>query len=376
MNILYPVLCYYPSQAGGPANTLYWQNTALVGKGIGSITVASNFGIGASENLNELGESVSYKNHTVIFTDKGIFDHLNKSMKQLKKCQAIHFASIFYPITLPLLLMGVFTKKSVVISPRGELYDAALAIKPKQKAIWLRLIALFQQKIHFHATNDYEKNLIEKTFPKAKSVEIIPNFIKLPNQLSLPTESKFVFLGRINPIKNIDVLIEAFYLSLQRSENCNTKLVIIGSARLPYEKDYLAELKLQIKKLGLNEQVIFKGHLDGDDKQKELASAKALVLPSKSENFGNVVLEALAQGTPVIASTGTPWEVLNEANSGFWVEPTAESFHEAMQKILKLNDNEYQGIRNKALALCKDSFDIASNVHLWIDYYKKITHHV
>ena len=55
--------------------------------------------------------------------------------------------------------------------------------------------------------------------------------------------------------------------------------------------------------------------MDGEEKNKVIASNMALVLPSKSENFGNVVLEALAQGTPVIASKNTPWQILDLKNA-------------------------------------------------------------
>ena len=377
MNILYPVLCYYPSQAGGPANTLYWQNTELAKNDIGTITVSSNFGI--NEDLYEtqnLGSSISYKNHLVVFTDKGIIDILKKSVKFLKKCQIIHFSSIFFPVTLPLLVISLSLGKAVVISPRGELYESALEIKPKSKCLWIFFIKKIQSKINFHATNDYEANLIKRVFPKAKSVEVINNFIKMPTIVKTPVENKFIFLGRINPIKNISLLIDAFYLLSKNNRNANINLVIIGSARLPYEKKYFEELCFQVKKLGLGNRIIFKGHLEGKDKEKELASAKALVLPSKSENFGNVVLEALAQGTPVIASTGTPWKILDEEKSGFWVKPTVESISQAMQNILNLNEDEYKQSRKNCIALCKNNFDIESNIQLWIDYYKKAVNYV
>tara|TARA_B100001059_G_C17818809_1_gene576949 strand:- start:770 stop:1882 length:1113 start_codon:yes stop_codon:yes gene_type:complete len=369
MNVLYPVLCYYPSQAGGPANTLYWQNSALAANNIGTITISSNFGLAKSEDLIELSRSCSYKDHKVFFTNKSFFSSFFLSVKQLKKCQVIHFSSVFYPITLPLLLVSWLLRKSIVISPRGELYASALAVNEKQKSIWLKLIKLFQRKINFHATNNYEAGLIKSFFPQAKSTEVLANFIRLPEQLNCDVKNKFLFLGRINPIKNIDVLIDAFS-KLAESKN-QIELVIIGSARLPAEKKYLAQLKEQVARLRLESSIIFRGHLDGLEKQRELASAKALVLPSKSENFGNVVLEALAQSTPVIASIGAPWQLLKDCAAGAWVEPTENSLYLAMQNILNLDHANYIHMRSNALALCK-KFDIESNIHLWIQYYKKM----
>jgi glycosyltransferase involved in cell wall biosynthesis len=377
MNILYPVLCYYPSQAGGPANTLYWQNTELAKNNIGTITVSTSFGIDKnSDEIQKLGDSISYKNHLVEFTEKGIPDALKKSVKYLKEAQIIHFSSIFFPVTLPLLIISLRLKKVVVISPRGELYNAALQIKPKSKCLWIALIKRFQRKINFHATNEYEAGLIKKFFPRARSVEVINNFIKIPEMTIVPVENKFIFLGRINPIKNIHLLINAFYFLVKDNEDATINLVIVGSARLAYEEKYLEELRSQVKELGLGSRVSFRGHLEGEEKEKELASAKALVLPSKSENFGNVVLESLAQGTPVIASTGTPWEILDQKKSGYWIAPTTENIFQAMQDILNLSEYEYAQSRKNCVALCKNSFDVQSNIHLWVNYYKKVTTYV
>lgn len=377
MNILYPVLCYYPSQAGGPANALYWQNTELAKNDIRTITISTDFGINKDvSDLEALGKSLSYKNHSIVFTNRGIRGVFKKSIAYLDKCHIVHFSSIFLPVTLPLLITSLFLGKPIVISPRGELYDAALEIKPKSKRLWMVVIKRMQSNINFHATNDFEASLIKRYFPKARSVEVINNFIKMPTVLKVPLENKFVFLGRINPIKNIDLLIHAFHLLLQNTEDNSLSLVIVGSARLPYEKKYLNELNAQVRKLNMSNHIIFKGHLEGNEKEKELASAKALVLPSKSENFGNVVLESLAQGTPVIASTGTPWEILNEEKSGFWIKPTAEDIFQAMKDIINLNSDEYINLRKNCVSLCKNRFDIESNIHLWINYYTKIINYV
>jgi len=128
----------------------------------------------------------------------------------------------------------------------------------------------------------------------------------------------FCLLEGLTQIKNIDVLIKSIAYS-QKLLDKKLKLVIAGSARLPYEIVYEKQLKELVDNLNLQDSVTFLGHIQGDDKDKlDFASSFALVLPSQSENFGNVVLEALAQGTPVIASKNTPWESLEEYNSGYW----------------------------------------------------------
>ena len=48
-------------------------------------------------------------------------------------------------------------------------------------------------------------------------------------------------------------------------------------------------------------------------------------MPSHNENFGNVVVESLSQGTPVIASTGTPWKILEKYHAGYWIKNNPEN---------------------------------------------------
>lgn len=369
MKILHPLLCYYPSQAGGPANTIYWINKALDPKDFTIEVVATSFGIKEPIRSKILGD----RNKASYFKSGGK-KYISKSLKELNSTDIVQFSSLFFPPTLPILLTAIRKNKAIIISPRGELYDAAVSQKAIKKRIWISIIKLFQHKIHFHATNNFELQIIEKTFPKSKSRTVIPNFIEMPEKQDRETEDKILFLGRINPIKNIHILIDA--ISIVHKEYPHVKLEIFGSARLENEQEYLIQLKNKVTSLCLEDFVKFNGHTDGDKKNEHIASSKVLVLPSQSENFGNVVLEALAQGTPVIASKMTPWQTLEENYAGFWCEGDAPSIAENINKIFNLDKLEYRNMRKNAYELCKNQFDIKSNIHVWQNYYSKITTHV
>jgi len=122
----------------------------------------------------------------------------------------------------------------------------------------------------------------------------------------------------------------------------------------------------------LQKRILFVGHVEGDSKMKLLKYAKCLILPSHSENFGNVVIEALEYGTPVIASKGTPWEILNEKNAGIWSKNDGLSLSKAMTTIINMNENSYEEICRNANKLVKDHFDVDSNIENWIDLYKSL----
>ena len=132
------------------------------------------------------------------------------------------------------------------------------------------------------------------------------------------------------------------------------------------------DLQIQIKENALENVVCFRGHLEGSLKNEIIASSKALILPSKSENFGNVILEALAQGTPVIASKNTPWKLLVEYESGMWVDSNTKELTKAMLELLALDNTDYQQMRKNAFELCKSKFDIKTNIKVWENYYIKL----
>ena len=117
-----------------------------------------------------------------------------------------------------------------------------------------------------------------------------------------------LFMGRMHPIKGIDRLLEALSAStLFRGSEYS--LLIAGPDS---DKMYARTLSELVQVLGLSAKVSFIGVVQGKEKEQLYADARVLILPSHAENFGNVVIESLAQGTPVVASTNTPWQVLEE----------------------------------------------------------------
>ncbi len=114
-------------------------------------------------------------------------------------------------------------------------------------------------------------------------------------------EKYLLFLGTIEPLKNITRLMEAFAIFKKRleSENkkFNYKLIIAG------KRGWLAaEYKQLAKDLGIGREVIFTGYIIGDDLAPLFAQADFFVMPSLYEGFGTTVLEAFATGVPAILS--------------------------------------------------------------------------
>jgi glycosyltransferase involved in cell wall biosynthesis len=108
--------------------------------------------------------------------------------------------------------------------------------------------------------------------------------------------SSVLFLGRIDPIKNLESLLDAWLLV--RRANPSVILELAGEG----DPDYVATLQRRANMNGVGSSVAFRGFASAEKKEKLLRSAALLVLPSHHENFGVVVLEALEAGVPVVVS--------------------------------------------------------------------------
>ena len=123
--------------------------------------------------------------------------------------------------------------------------------------------------------------------------------------IGCPASKKLLlFVGRIEPLKGIDTLFEALALLKRQFRDLPDDLVlsIIGGNPDASDDPEMERLKERCRVLGLADRVVFLGAKDQDVLNKYYAAAEALIMPSDYESFGMVALEAMACGTPVIAS--------------------------------------------------------------------------
>ena len=373
MKILFPLEYYYPSDIGGPANALYWHTQMLKKNGIDSVVVTSD--VGTETKGIKSDEWIIDGNSKLIYCSGGrlSFKIFRNTLKEIGKCDAVHLSSVCYPYNVFITVYAIFKGKRVIISPRGELFPQAYKTKKYfLKTVLFSVYRLFQKQILFHATSTEEKECISKIFQKSKIV-VQPNLIETTyNDVPQNRSDDIVFLGRINPIKSIDKLIKALPLSdlfIKREG----KLIIIGAARLPEEIKYKQKIEKMIDAFGLSERVVFLGVKEGNEKIKVLNTSKALILPSESENFGNVIIEALSQSIPVIASKGTPWQVLEEKKIGWWRSNEPQRLSIAIDELYSLSDSEYAKYCEEAKKYVEDYFDIIKSKHnIWPNMYSSI----
>lgn len=227
--------------------------------------------------------------------------------KQVPGFDVVHLHSIFlWPTTVAARIARKF-RIPYVLAPRGMLVGELI----RRKSRWLKTawIELFERRniagaamIHF--TSRLESEEAVRLGFRFKTSCIVPNGIDedevnyglddcdLPPNFPFQRQRFLLFIGRINWEKGLDRLVCA----LRFARECH--LVIAGND----EERYRPWLEALARQEGVRERIAFIGPVYGLEKRAILGHAAALVLPSYSENFGNVVLEAMAARCPVVVT--------------------------------------------------------------------------
>ena len=255
--------------------------------------------------------------------------------KDLKSTDVLHLQAIFsYPTPIALLLAFFFNKK-VLLSPRGSLSKYSFQKGSFMKTLWLNLlIKPFVKKVYWHATSTKEESEIKTLFPNAK-IYLISDGTYVEEMKPVEKENYIAALGRIHPVKGYDLLIESF--AQIHTQYPEFLLKIAGK-----DDGCKAALEELVQKHALTRKVSFIGNVSGEEKELFLRKAKCLVMPSHTENFGIVAVEAMAQGTPVIASKNTPWEIIEKRKAGFWSENNPMDLKKSIEHLLDVKMGEYE----------------------------------
>lgn len=259
--------------------------------------------------------------------------------------------------------------KPYVITPHGMLYPQALAHSRWQKQLlcWSMFDTDLREAACIHVTCEEEMRHVRALGYKTPVAVIgnpVPEFaVAHANRTG---KVRFGFLGRLDPIKQVERIIDALAL-LSAGERQRCELLVMG-AGLP---EYEAALRSRVQRLEL-ENVRFVGFVEGGEKQQLLASLSALFVASKSENFGMMVAEALSCGVPVFANTTTPWEMLDKRHCGWWKEATVENMAQAMRRILAMSPREIDEMGANGKQLVRECFSAPAVAQQMSELYQWI----
>lgn len=337
------VIPYFAPKRGGNVNSVYNLSNQLVKRGheVTIITTDFEFDKDYAESLKRV-QVILFK--CIINIDLFISPSMKKWLKRnIKDYDIIHMNSFRHYQNI---VVHHYAKKCdipYILQPRGSVPTIS---KSKRKKLfdtfWGRAIIKDAKKVI--ATSKIESEQYRTIFPNLDSDKIVhvPNGIDLETYQNLPQKGQFrkkysiddkqkiiLFLSRIHKKKGADILVKAF--SKLKNEFENVKLVIAGP-----DDGYLDKLKSIVSKLNIESTVIFTGPLYEKDKMEAYVDADVFVLPSSSEeeSFGNVALESLACGTPVIVTNKCGVSEWITDDVSYVVECGKDQLRDALFKLL------------------------------------------
>lgn len=161
--------------------------------------------------------------------------------------------------------------------------------------------------------------------------------------LNLKREDMILYIGDVNPNKNLSTLLKAVALVPK------AKLILAGKAFLEYNLPEARALREEIERLGIKDRVEMPGFVTEEEKVKLLNTVKVYVQPSIYEGFGLPVLEAMACGTPVVCGQNSSLpEVAGEAAIHAKVV-NPEDLAGKLLKLFKLPKDEREKLSEKCL---------------------------
>lgn len=257
---------------------------------------------------------VNYSNTTVFYASQQFLKRSNILRLLKDKAPDTLFINGIYSWYFNLIPLLFAKKVRKIVSVRGMLHPGALSQKCFKKKVYLLFCKLFRihRACEFHATTAEEKHFIEQVFGKNVKTWVAGNFPNV-SDYQVPIEKQegsliLISIALISPMKNHLLVLQGLQNSTKK-----IKYYIYGPVK---EDSYWKECELLIKKMPSNVKVVYKGEIVPGKVTEALGKANVFILPSKSENFGHALYEAMTAGKPVITSHFTPWNHLKENNAG------------------------------------------------------------
>lgn len=224
-------------------------------------------------------------------------------LEAVEWCEVAHLHAIWDPLAVDLGRALRRRGRPYLVTAHGMLDDWTMAHRGWKK----RLFLAFGGRAHLERAAALVTNSLEEArqalrwSPRARC-RSVPLLVDLEAFDALPPKRarqggafRLLFLGRLDPIKRIDVLLRATAALIERGVDCT--LDIAGDGELRGELEHLAS------STSLAPRVRFHGAVAGAAKLELLRDSDLLVLPSSHENWGIVLMEAMAAGTPVVTTS-------------------------------------------------------------------------
>ena len=319
-------------------------------------------------------------NTHVYYASPGYFNHSGLTAAVKTKAFDVVYLNSFFSyhasisICMKRRLFGTGNLR-LLIAPRGEFSEGALAIKPMKKKMYFiaaKLLGVYTN-VDWHASTELERNDILRVFPEVRErVHLAEDLIRICDDQSLRdihninhnTDLRLVFVSRISPKKNVDGLLDII-----SGVNKQISLTIYG----PIEDEaYWLRCQTIISGLPDNVHVHYSGELRPEEVSKVFAGFDVFSFPTYGENFGHVIFESLRAGTPVFVSDKTPWRtqesgaitVLSISNHHAWIE--------AIESAANQTHDQREKVRMATIEYAKRYFESSGSLSANLEMFRKV----
>lgn len=258
----------------------------------------------------------------------------------------------------------------IVLTPHGMLEPWIVKrhyITRKLPALMLYQKAAIRKADCIHSTAESEmKNLYDLGYNsniRLVKLGIDADGIRIKD--TWKKQKQILFLSRVHVKKGINYLIEA--ASELRKELDGWKIIIAGEG----DDEYIEMLNRNITEQGLDNIISLIGGVYGERKWELFRTSDFFVLPTHSENFGLAIAEALASGTPVITTTGTPWQDLNANKCGAWIEIGTKPLVNAMTRFISMTEEELETAGQNGRRLIENKYSAKNMAEQMMIVYRE-----
>jgi glycosyltransferase involved in cell wall biosynthesis len=291
----------------------------------------------------------------------------------VKSSDIIHLMNHWSVLNAMAYFFARIYRKKYVVCPAGSLKIYGRSIYIKRIFDFFIGSSIIRNSQRCIAITEEEVSDFLKYGVIKEKIVIIPNGItKIETKEDSRFRKKFnlidkkfaLFVGRFNPIKGPDILVDAF-INLKKN-NDDLHLVLAGT-----DEGLLVSLKKKVIDSGYSNFFHFVGYLDGEEKIEAYRSAKFLVIPSRHEAMSIVVLEAGLYGTPSIFTDQCGLDFLNKLDAGFSVPVSVKGIETGIEKLTKNNDLiKSMGIKVKEIVL--NQFEWNQVIKLYLNLYNDL----
>jgi len=357
-------------RAGGPVTSIA-NLVRLLTDNFEIIIVTSNKDLGTDKPYDNLifDRRVKYDGFNIIYLSEINIKNIESTIKKVQP-NIIYLNSFFSIFTRLVLLISIKNKFKipVILAPRGELQENALDIKKVKKKVYLSIykIMKLQKKIYFHVTDKIEYDRVKQMF-STNNISILSNIANISDNKPLSKnrdELKLIFISRIRDNKNLFLALKA--LSLCKGD-------IIFDIYGPIEdKNYWEKCKVLIEELPKNIIVKYHGVVHPSEILNVMQKYHALLLPTKTENFGHVIVEAMQLGLVPIISNKTPWIKLSEHKAGWDLDLSDfNEFSKVIDFLYKMDVEEYSTMSKNTMEYIRAKLNIDALKQKYIKLFTK-----